>query len=49
MKKMGSLVLFSYLLPDLWSLNRQKLCYSCNSLQIFFAFLENDVGYSALS
>ena len=30
---MDSLVLFSYLLPDLWSLNCQKLCPSFN----FFA------------
>ena len=34
MKKMGSLVLFSYLLPDLWSLNCQKLCPFCNFLLI---------------
>ena len=34
MKKIGSLVLFSYLLPDLWSLNCQKLCPFCNILLI---------------
>ena len=34
MKKMGSLVLFSCLLPDLWSLNDQKMCPFCNFLDI---------------
>ena len=29
--KTGSLVLFSYLLPYLWSLSCQKLCLFCNS------------------
>ena len=32
MKKMGSLVFFSYLLPELWSLNCQKLYPFCNIL-----------------
>ena len=31
---MGSVVLFSYLLSDLWSLNWQKLCPFCNVLLI---------------
>ena len=31
---MGSLVLFSYLLSDLWFLNWQKLCPFCNVLLI---------------
>ena len=34
MIKMGSLVLFSYLLPDLWPLNCQTLCPCCNFLLI---------------
>ena len=34
MKKMGLLVLFSYLLPDLWSYNCQKLYPFCNFLLI---------------
>ena len=32
MKIMGSLVLFSYLLPELWSVNCQKLCPFCGFL-----------------
>ena len=35
MKKMGSFVWFSCLLPELWSLNCQELCFFCN----FFAYV----------
>ena len=35
MKKTRSLVLFSYLLPELWSLNCQKLCPFCKFLLIW--------------
>ena len=37
MEKMGSFVWFSCLLPELWSLNCQKLCPFC----IFFANVSN--------